>query len=131
MRLWREGLALCATLLLLLATRVFAQTGTRIIDTLEPGSPSNALPSAAVKTGPGAVPSLPASTGAPGTGEGKPFALRDVRVEGADHLYPPAVKALWEAKVGQRHPPHRRWRQLALQGRRLRALHGVDPEAVL
>ena len=101
MRAWREGLALCATLLPLLVAPAFAQTGTRIIDTLAPGNPGNALPSAAVKTNPGEVPSLPSPTGAPAANETQRFVLREVRVEGDDHLYPPAVKALWEAQVGQ------------------------------
>ena len=100
MRLRQEGLALCATLLLTLAQPSFAQTGTRIIDTLEPGSPANALPAATVKTRPGTIPAAP-TAGATGGGEQKPFVLREVRVEGDYHLYPRAVKGLWEPEVGQ------------------------------
>jgi hemolysin activation/secretion protein len=99
LRLW--GLALCTTLSLLPAIPSLAQTGTRIIDSLAPGSPANALPESQVKTNPGTIPSAPSATGAGGASEQKPFVLKSVRVDGDDHLAPQAVKELWEPLVGK------------------------------
>jgi hemolysin activation/secretion protein len=104
MRLGRVGFAFCAIHLLFPAGVALAQTaGPRIIDTLEPGSTTNALPSTTINPAPGSVPSAPTPAGSPAAGgedEKKLFVLRAVQVEGATHVTKQSIAAVWQGKVG-------------------------------
>jgi hemolysin activation/secretion protein len=99
----RRGAAACLIVSLFLSGAALAQTGTRIIDTLEPGSTSNAIPAKTLNANPEEVPSAPKPTGASegAAGELKPFVLRYVKVEGAAHLDPGAIYTVWRDEVGK------------------------------
>jgi hemolysin activation/secretion protein len=100
---WRRGAAACLIVSSFFAGAALAQTGTRIIDTLEPGNTTNALPAKTLNAQPEEVPSAPKPTETSGgaAGEPKPFVLRYVKVEGAAHLAPGAIYAIWRDEIGK------------------------------